>query len=196
MPKDDALLFREVSALDELVEVAVEPQQVAGGPHRTRSQLADVRELRIEQHPQLVAQCGDPPPFAAEIVLTSRLQLIGGHQPAPDELRVEPIGGQGTRGQLFEWRNPQLPRHRARHVQHAFQGLDALVMVGNAQLLNQEHSIKRVHAAKHQKLVQLERRMGQRRLIRYWLQLRRCLLHRRRAGCFFQVGPRFRLCLL
>src|SRR5262249_30068714 len=86
---------------------------------------------------------------------------LSNHEAALDQLVVELRRRQRSRRQVLLKRHTHLAQDRARNLEHALQPLDALIAIGDAELIDEKGAVERMDAAKNQEFLQLRRRMRQ-----------------------------------
>ena len=186
MAEDHAFLFLQVLGGDVVVEVAAELEHFARRPNRSGANVVYAREVVVELQTQLLGQRQHPDTFLVVGVpslvalgLGRRDELLLRSQPQPQELIVQPRGGQGTGRQLVVTGHADESGDRPGQIHHALHGLNPLLPVGDAQLVDQEDSIKRIQPAEACQQVQTLGRMSQLGLIG-----RRSGSHFGRPDCF------------
>ena len=167
MAKDDPFLPDDPLRRDQLVEVA----GVTAAPRRRSRRAASpgrgrrgIRSRKASAALSASAGVQRSSQFSPSSSDLSR-SCSAVTSPRLHEQGVQTRRRQRPGGEIPHAGDADVPQDRRRHFQHAFQRLHPLVPVGNSQMLDQKRPVKRIHAAEHEQLFQLRRRMRETGLI-------------------------------
>ena len=157
VPEDQPFLLRQIAGGNVLLKIAVEPQDVADNPDRSRAQVDDRRELGIEQTSQFVGQWnGKLANWPAERIGLGLdrgwIEFSLRDDPSCKQFGIESQSSQRSGREFIRPRCAHLGEDRAGNFEYAFECLNPFGTIGEPQVIEQKRPVHRIASAKDEQL--------------------------------------------